>query len=52
MSMDNLDGMNIMKSSFDTTRNSLPESEKENTNSENTVLVDYDEEEKKGEPLQ
>ena len=49
MSMDNLDSMAIMKSSFETIRNSIPDSEKENSNSENTILVGGDAEEKKDE---
>ena len=50
MSMDNLDSMKIMKSSFDTARNSILDSEQENNNSENTVLLGCDAEEKKFEP--
>ena len=47
MSMDNLESLKIMKSSFDTTKE-LTESEKENNQSENMVQLG-DTEEKKDE---
>ena len=47
MSMDNLESLKIMQSSFDTVQDSvLPVSEKENNQSENMVCLGDDEENK------